>query len=531
MRISNVSPITTLKNTSTADKKKITFVDSGSPGHSIYGRAVTLGIQILDHVAGEAGYSSQIFHMNETPIQDILSGVGENEVVALSATSPGHYNAIQAAKAARQQFGNKVLILKGGLHEEYVAEDLQKQDDYPIDFSFLGFADVSFSDFVQILNAAKTKDAKTIAAELDGINGIAYKGQSTGVVIPRLGPTQQVLPDVNYLQFTEPFTIFPDTKPGDLMFRVQDTRGCPEPCSFCGLKNETTRISVKRFVDYIGKVVEQKFLKGEIARYVFFETGTFLMDNRLDKKFVAELPMAGVYNSDEWIHEFIIQMGKLNQSLSKKYGLTLSFGTQTTIKSINPEIISNLQGVGLGGVFIGVETLDKATIKRMLTASKTGATGTAESQCIQAVDILNGLGVSSTCAAMVELGLEDKAVETVQALMAKRVHEIFIEYRAVYPGTPDAKRVVMVTDTGNVIELSPDDVAQRYSDCAINTTESPNPEDRSKMIVQDYDGRKLKTVDSDELRAASDDFYSELRSVAANEGYEVRNDGNYILQK
>lgn len=528
-RINPPRAVQTLKNISVVSTKKIIFIDCGSPGDSIYGNSITLGIQILSQIAFEQGFSSLRFHMNRSPLEEIISSVNEGDIVALSATSPGHYNAIKLATCIKEKFGDKVLIIKGGLHEEFVGEELQRRKDYPVDISFVGEADVSFNEFLRLCNASKTQSPSDIERMLDVKSPISFHGKAASVLLPRLEPSQHVLPELRHLELTRPFTIFSGAKDDDLVLRVQDLRGCPETCTFCGLKDAATRISAKRFVEYIGKIVEAKLEQdGRRIEYVFFETGTFLMDPRFDKRFVAEVLPDEHYSSDVWIEEFVTLMRGLNEYLRTKYGFTLKFAAQTTIKSINPTTISRLKEAGLDALYIGVETLDKATIRRMLIGSKTGGFGKSASKCLEAVDILNRLGVNATCAAMVELGLEDKAYETVEELMKRKVHEIFIEYRAVYPGTPDANRVVRILKDGKVRELTSARIAQIYSKGFLHRDESPNTEDRSKLIVKDHDGKKLKIVNRNELREAATEFYTKLRIMADHHNYKVHNDGNYI---
>lgn len=86
-------------------------------------------------------------------------------------------------------------------------------------------------------------------------------GRTSSIGNPKVLPSEQVLPELNHLELTEPYSIFSNNGEG-LMLRVMSQRGCDEPCTFCALDKEVTRLTPKHFVDYIGKVVELAHKQG-----------------------------------------------------------------------------------------------------------------------------------------------------------------------------------------------------------------------------------------------------------------------------
>ena len=250
------------------------------------------------------------------------------------------------------------------------------------------------------------------------------------------------------------------------------------------------------------------------------------MDPKLDRSVTDEDPS---FNSATWVNEFSTLMEDLNTKLLKAYGFSVAFGIQTTIKSIDETVIDKLKKAGLAGAYIGVESVDSRILKHMAATDKTGATDGTGNKFSRAIKILNERGINVSCATMVEPGCEDKALETVSKLIQESPpHEIFIEYRAVYPGTPDEKRVIAKAE-GNSIKAVPSSyVIDCYNKGVFNGLSIPNPEDRTKVIVKTNLDGKLIVADPEEVKGLFQKFYTELGKIANLFGYRKIVDGHYI---
>lgn len=513
-----------LKDVSRSNSKKIIFVDAGAPVVGMYGTNLSLGVQILQDISTKEGYKYSSYQLNKSSEGQIIDSLRAGDILALSSTSSGHISAIKLANKVKQRFGDKVLIIKGGkVHEGHAAENLQKDESYPIDFSFTGEADISFRNFLRLVKQASDLEPTDVLRTLDS-NPIAYKGRISSIGNPKVLPQEQVLPELNHLELNEPYSIFPNNDDG-LMLRIMTQRGCNEPCTFCALDKDVTRLTAKHSVDYIGNIVKQAHEQGLKIRYIFIENGNFILDPKLDRNVKDETPHS---DSVSWVNEFATHMEELNKEFADKYGFNIIFGIQTTIKSIEEGVINKLHKAGLRGAYIGVESVDRRILQHMSATSKTGA----GNKYSEAITILNNHGINASCATMVEPGCEEAAIKTVEKLTRESSpHEIFIEYRAVYPGTPDEKRVAWKEENNAITSIDSSEVVTRYNKGIFNGGSIPNPEDRTKVIVKTNltDG-KLIIADPDEVKRLSHMFYTKLRELTSLQGYKTIVDGHYIKQ-
>lgn len=508
-----------IKTVSRANTRNIIFVDSG--GESAYGSSLALAVSILSHIADEFSFSYSAYHKNKILDDDLLDHITPGDVVAFTSTSPEHHKTQELIKKIKDGFSNKVLIIKGGTHETIDGNRLQGFKSYPVDISFLGQADVSFKKFLEVFLAARFMDLEQIYKELSAIEGIAFKGKNTPVFVQNLGADLHVLPEMNHLELSEPFSIFGKTNPDSLMLRVADTRGCPYHCTFCAIQNTSSRLGAKKLVAYIRQIIENKIdIDRQRIEFVFFESGTFLTDKKYDRGFI------GLYKRKDWIDEFVKEMKALNESFYKRYGFTIKFAFQTRTDTIEKEIIKKLKDVGLVSVYLGIETFDNKALMAM-------GKGTSCVDSFKALEILKSLGIKASCSTMVEPGKEDEIKDAVQKLMELEVHEIFTEYRAVYPGTPDAHRIKIDNRPYNCTIQIPHDLSDFYVIDAYDTGQthknSRNPEDRGKLIVKGDKG--LEIVNEASFVHLQEKFYTEVKDIAARCGYVTEIDGHYIKHR
>ena len=536
--------IKVIKNTIGIGSKRVLLIECGAPATSIYGSPRAIGIEILDDLASKEGFKTIMFNTQNDSLQDILQEVKEGDIVALSSLSPGFKTAFVLGKAIKEKFQDKVLVIKGGLHETFVGERYQTTiSNYPIDISFLGDVDICFGDFLRIVKNATFRSNLELFDELNNLSPIAFKGKAGIVKKGNVKGNDFVFPELRHLELSKPFTIFRSQTSNDLMIRVMSTRGCPECCTFCNVgARDTVKVNSNKLIDYIGNVIDEHEVleTGKHIRYVFFEDGTFITEKKNEGRILYQ----SKYSSDEWFSILSDETKKLNDRLVESYGFNLSFAFQTTIPSILNGVptLKKLKEVGLESVYIGVETLfdDK---RKSVSKSGTGE------DCIKAIEILHSLGINTSCSTMVDLGSEECATYTIEELMKRGVLEVFNEYRAVYPGTPDSRRVLKWVNKlgeGYFGELfTQEEIEDLYSRGRIHSG-SVNFEDKSKLVAKlfneavviiskgeelfsDEHSRKalLVLVDNDILCKKSSEYYEGLRRIATSYGYEVLNNGHY----
>lgn len=511
-----------LKRIASEGRRNLILIDSGKRGDSIYGSALANGLQVVSKVARDNGFTVKTFHLNNDRTEAILSEIQKGDIVGLSSTSPGHEHGIGFLRALDQR-RNDVLILKGGKHESFAGADLQAKSNYPVDISFLGDADKTFSMVLDVFNQARSHDILEIQAQLEKIPGIAYAGRKNLSAEVRALGKNMVLPDFVDYQVLEPFSNFRNPNPEHKMLRVMDMRGCPEACTFCSISSLTTRMKSEELVAHIKEQIEQGYKQEPPIKigYIMFEDGTFATSPKQDGRvrFGEES-----YDTKAWLKSFSQQMQELNSEMQSNYGHGLKFGIQTRADSFdeNRDLLSWLKDAGLESVYLGVETLsnDPNDLKRLGKRSFRSTNLVAINQCHEA-------GVNVTASVMCELGREDKAIATVQELMKLGVNEIFTEFRKVYPDTGDAHRVI--DQDGKAVKA--EEISRRYSAGELHYG-LPGAEDEMNLIVQAQDPNdpysKLQIVDINELREASPKYYGALAGLASELGYRVDANGHYL---
>ncbi|MEY3369702.1 MAG: hypothetical protein RLZZ361_372 [Cyanobacteriota bacterium] len=496
--------------------KRLVLIDCGKPSESIYGDAYAQGIQIIATIAKQKGFSTEVFHLNRDNWNDIKNRLKPGDILGLSSTSPGHINGMNFLDHLGTRLLENLLVIKGGVHEKTAGDYLQfvnRDQRYPVDFSFVSDADKSFRAFLDIYNEAHTLTQAQITEKLQNIQGLVFRGKHKTRKL-KLPIDQQVLPSPQNYELLEPFTIFRNPEPDHKMIRVMDMRGCPEHCTFCAIPNMTTRQPARTIVEHLKQVINTGLEQGKEIGCVMFEDATFMTRAKHDKLINQEIS-AATFKMDSWLDEFIAAMTEFNTEFKAEHGYKIQFAIQTRADSLkDDQLLARLQKAGLAGVYIGVESLNDDTLKSV-------GKGTHATTNTSAIEHCHRNNIDVTASTIIEVNQEQDTLDTISRLMDLGVNEIFTEYRKVYPNTPDANRVY----GKNGEKLTPIDVLNAYNDGTYNKTEGGN-EDKYNLIVR-AEGNKLIVVSDEELFRSSKDVFQKLKALSQEKGYEVLADGHY----
>jgi radical SAM superfamily enzyme YgiQ (UPF0313 family) len=496
--------------------KRLVLIDCGKLGESIYGDAVAQGLQIIATIAEQKGFNTKVFHLNRNDWNDIKNQLKPGDILGLSSTSPGHKNGMDFLEHLGTNLLQKLLVIKGGVHEKMAGDFLQfvnRDQQYPVDFSFVSDADTSFPAFLDLYNQAHTLTQAEITEKLQNIKGLVFRGKPK-TRKPKLPIDQQVLPSPQNYELLEPFTIFRNPKPGHKMIRVMDMRGCPEHCTFCAIPNMTTRQPALTIVEHLKQVINTGLEKGNKIGCVMFEDATFMTRPKHDK-LINQGELGATFLMNSWLEEFITAMTKFNTEFEAQHGYKIQFAVQTRADSLeDDQLLARLREAGLAGVYIGVESLNDTTLKSV--GKRTHATTNTD-----AIKHCHRNNVDVTASTIIEGNQERNTLYTIARLMDLGVNEIFTEYRKVYPNTPDANRVY----GKNGEKLTPNDVLNAYNDGTYNRT-AGGDEDKYNLIVRAEDD-KLIVVSDEELLRSSQEVFPKLEALSQQKGYEVLADGHY----
>ncbi len=497
--------------------KRLVLIDCGKPGESIYGTAYAQGIQIIATIAMQKGFSTEVFHLNHDNWGEIKNKLKPGDILGLSSTSPGHINGMDFLDHLGTRLLENLLVIKGGVHEKTAGDYLQfvnRDQRYPVDFSFVSDADKSFPAFLDIYNEAHTLTQAQITEKLQNIQGLVFRGKHKTRKL-KLPIDQQVLPSPQNYELLEPFTIFRNPMPGHKMIRVMDMRGCPEHCTFCAIPNMTTRQPARTIVEHLKQVINTGLDKGKKIGCVMFEDATFMTRAKHDNLINPGSPTQQ-FNMDSWLHEFITAMTEFNTEFEAEHGYKIQFAIQTRADSLkDDELLARLQKAGLAGVYIGVESLNDDNLKSV-------GKGTYAITNTKAIEHCHRNNIDVTASTIIEVSQEQDTLDTIARLMDLGVNEIFTEYRKVYPNTPDANRVY----GKNGEKLTPNDVLNAYNEGTYNRTEGGD-EDKYNLVVRKGTSGDLMVVSDEELFRSSQDVFQKLQALSQEKGYEVLADGHY----
>ncbi|GEM_PF-2705740 len=487
-----------------------------------YGENVSLALIHRKREAELAGWKVEILNLAKErqpskALQQFVKSF-DPQIVGFSTTSPSESMAFSLAKSLHQSgLSRHRLVIKGGPGTEYSFSQVNRSlgARSPIDVFFLGDADPSFRSFLGAVESGKISGL----AHVPGI-GLAQRVRTGELKSSGADISKRVVANAADIEAMKeqpfPSLLFAKEKArrgntSELFGRIQTMTNCAFGCGFCAVSNlrgAQTRMSVE---DAVSQVKE---MAARGIRNFYFEDATFLTDTMRSGRGIftwAKGPAGEQVKSQSfagWTGQFLAEMKKLKAE-EERNGHTIRFGIQTRIDSLNENIIKELAEAGCTNVFLGVETLEAGSLKRM----HKGETY-VEERLRELFRSLLKSGINPTASLIVGHytgGLKNFEY-TIGKMQEFGVQEIFMQAAAVYPGTGDWRKMKPQEGKHVVLSyLSPDDLGSGVSRKGVN------PEDQ--MQYHRWDTKK-----------ALNTYYRSAEKILGK-GFVRVNPGHYLRKR
>ena len=290
--------------------------------------------------------------VEDLPFQRVIDIASKSDLVGINLTATAaHNSAVKIAEGIKSQSSDTVVIA-GGHHATFVPEELLTSG---FDVVVLGEADYTVMELMEALEGKK---------QLRDVRGLAYKDRE-GVV--RRTPPRPLIKNLDDLPLPaydlidrEKYRIEPFGR-GSYAASIETMRGCPYACEFCSVTpmwGHTWRMKSNARI-----LREIELVKKLGYNWVFFVDDDFIIPSNIKAR-------EDLFN-------------KMEES-----GLTINFITQLRVDIVanNPGIVKRAAEVGMRVAFLGVESGDDETLKKMHKGTKT-------SLAERAVEILHKNGV------------------------------------------------------------------------------------------------------------------------------------------
>jgi radical SAM superfamily enzyme YgiQ (UPF0313 family) len=287
-----------------------------------------LGILYLGAVAERRGHQVTVIDADvedldpEALIGEIFSR--NYDLVGITATSPIFHKAVYLARGLKSR-RSKAQVLVGG---EHINIFKKKAFFDCFDFAFYGESDVSFANFLRLLEAGDT-DYSSMTGFIYRQNGEIIETQPSG----RITDLDELEFPAAHLLHHEHYRMTFANFPARTYLPIMATRGCPFKCVFCSepLTNPFVRFrSPKNIVDEM----EREFKGLGISHFFFLDSNLTLSKPQIEGVCREILRRNLPITFEGWTRANLVSRELL--SLMKQAGLIrMSYG----IESGSPEIL------------------------------------------------------------------------------------------------------------------------------------------------------------------------------------------------
>jgi anaerobic magnesium-protoporphyrin IX monomethyl ester cyclase len=250
------------------------------------------------------------------------------QFVGLPCYTSDYSTIISLSKRIKEQCDVKVIV--GGLHASLKYEDFLFENS-PIDFAVIGEGEITLSELIE---------ASSKGLSLENINGIAFR--KGGEIIKTRSRERivdlSILPRPAYQKIDMDYYLKPNRYIVRLLLlsglHLFTTRGCPNQCTFCA--NRMRMVTYRPLKDVVEEI---KWLKENYS---------------IDSFYIADDTFC---LKKERVLEFISLMNKLPYKLI--------WAMETTVKSVDEEMIKELKKAGCIQIDFGVESGSQEALNRM----------------------------------------------------------------------------------------------------------------------------------------------------------------------
>lgn len=293
--------------------KNIVLVEPQAPGYHVYSafNVPRLGLPLMARILRGQGYAVEVYVQQQEPVP--MSALRQADMVGISTITSTADEAYKIASLAR---GMGKPVVMGGPHVTFLPEEALQYCDIVV----RGEGDETFPELVRTMD---------VGEGLRAVRGLSYydRGEYTETEARPFISDMDSLPppDLSSVHFGKKMSIVP----------VQTSRGCPYHCTFCSV---TGMFGHRYRVRHIENVLDE--LESYHDRRVFFVDDNFTAMPDRTMKLLTRMRERGI---------------RLK-----------SWSAQTRVDIANhPELIALMRDTGCSRVYIGFESVNPLTLKRL----------------------------------------------------------------------------------------------------------------------------------------------------------------------
>ncbi len=243
-------------------------------------------------------------------------------MVGISCVTGNYGSAISVAKLVKK-IDTNIPVVMGGFHPTIVTEEVLGNRD--IDVVVRGEGEHTLTHLATTMRSQES---------LDNIPGISYK--VNGKIVHN--PDRPQVVNIDDLPFpVKHLLLEKETYPSRAFGRLFTARGCPYHCIYCAAHALWTRKVRFRSPENVVQEIEQ-VKKNFGTHHFYFDDDTFTLNERRVVK----------------ICDLIIEKG-----------LRISWGCETRVDRVSPDLARKMREAGCEYANIGVESGDEETLKKM----------------------------------------------------------------------------------------------------------------------------------------------------------------------
>ena len=297
--------------------KKIVFIEPKSPGVHVYSKwgLPRLGTITLGTILKNLGYEVKVF------VEDIkginFEDVFEADAVGISTITSTAPRSYEIANVVRKE---GIPVFMGGPHVTFLSEEALEYCDYIL----RGEAEDTIVSFIAALERGDG---------FDSVRGLSYRSTDGSIIHNEdagrcLDLDKYPAPDLMLIHGN-------DEKRNDQSITpVMTSRGCPFGCTFCSV----TRMFGRNYrFRSVGNVIQE--LQTLKPKWTFFYDDNFAADRKHTKELLQEMIRQGI--KTKWTAQVRIDIAK------------------------DPELMELMQKSGCCYVYVGLESINPATLKSM----------------------------------------------------------------------------------------------------------------------------------------------------------------------
>lgn len=312
------------------------------------------------------------------------------DIVGISSTTISFPNALRVAQLVKQTRPESTVVL-GGCHVTFTAQETLN-DHSQVNVVVRGEGEETFAELLSCLESR---------GNLDSVKGISYRKDDGAIVH---NPPRGFIQDLDRLSWPARHLMQLEAYngPGALF----TSRGCPNACAFCAATAMSGRRYRSRQPQFIVDEV-QHLVERYGCRHISF----------LDDTFTALAKQLTIPVCRDMVQR----------------GLNITFGCESRVDVISPELIDELQRAGCAAIHFGVESGSQQILDRMnkritLDQVRNAVRWSAEAGLEVFCSVILGLpGETETTARQ----MRDFLAE----LRHLGAHEIIVELLIPFPGT------------------------------------------------------------------------------------------------